>query len=79
MWVHSLLHGKGSMEPPQGKCRLGLSCMTDGSQATEQRVGMSSMCSVLSAICKVDALNLYFDSANLPSEKVCENTVTQAC
>lgn len=64
------------MESPQGKCRLGLSCMTDGSPVAEQRVGMSSMCRALSAIGKVVALNLYL--ANLPSEKECENTVTQA-
>lgn len=38
---------------------------------------MSSTCRVLSAICKVVALNLYL--ANLPSEKACENAVTRAC
>lgn len=77
-WVRSLLHGKGRVEPPQGKCRLGLSCTIDGSQAAEQRGGMSSTCMVVSAICKVVALNLYLDFANLPCEKVCENAVAQA-
>jgi len=78
VWVRSPLQGKGSPEPTQGKCRLGLSCMTNGSLAAEQSSGMSSVCRVLGAICKVAVLNLYLDFANMPSEQVCENTVVHA-
>ena len=52
--------------------------MTNGSLAAEQSSGMSSVCRVLGAICKVAVLNLYLDFANMPSEQVCENTVVHA-